>query len=172
MKTYLIALTMLIAMVATACGDDGGSGASTSAPTDERGQQIVAILQADEDFPLSDDQANCTANNMVANLDDSTIDAMIANPDGDIGDVTDGDEAIAALDAMLDCVDVEEMMVDSMVADGTPQDQAECVAQGFGEDELRNFMRTSALPDDEVDEAAAMELLGKMFELAEECGFG
>ena len=44
MKTYLIALTIFIAMVATACGDDGGSGASTSAPTDERGQQIVGAM--------------------------------------------------------------------------------------------------------------------------------
>ncbi|MGB0440903.1 MAG: hypothetical protein ACPGFC_12505, partial [Paracoccaceae bacterium] len=42
-----------------------------------------------------------------------------------------------AVDALLDCVDIEQMMIDSMTADGTPREAAECVAEGFGADELR-----------------------------------
>ena len=66
--------------------------------------------------------------------------------------------------------DIEALMVESMVADGTDREAAECLASGFGEDELRSFMESAALPEDQVDEEAAFEIIGKMFELAVECG--
>ena len=170
MKKHLFALTIVVALFGAACGgDDGGSG-DTSAPTDPRAQELLAVLDDDPDFPLSDAEANCTVNTMVAELDDSTIDAILANPEGDISDNVSPEENLVAMNALFDCVDLEAMMVDSMVADGTPQEAAECVAEGFGEDELRTFMEAAALPEDQVDEAAAFELLGKMFELAETCG--
>lgn len=169
MKKHLIWMTAVFALVAAACGGDDGGG-DTSAPTDPRGQQLVAMLQADSDFPVSDAEANCTANNMIANLDDSTIDAMLDDVDGEIGDLENPDEALKALDAMFDCVDLEQMMFDQMVADGTPEDAARCVADGFGEDELRAFMSQAALPEDQIDEEAAFELMGSLFALAAECG--
>lgn len=170
MTKYLFALVAAVALVAAACGDDDGGG-NTAAPTDPRGQEIVNVLQNDEDFPLSDDEANCTANAMLANLDDSTIDAMLDDVDSDITELDNPEDAVVAVDAMLDCVDIEAMMVNSMVADGTPQDQAECMASGFGEDEIRDFMRSSALPEDQVDEAAAEELFTNLLEIAADCGF-
>ena len=170
MKKHLFALTIAIALVATACGDDGGGG-DTSAPTDPRGQQIVDLISDDPDFPLTESEANCTANNLLANLDDSTIDAMLADPENGMDDIGDPDETLAAFDSLLDCVDLETMMVDQMTADGSmTEDQAKCVAEGFGEDELREFIRTSALPDDQVDEAAALELIGRLMEIGSECG--
>ena len=172
MKKYLLALTVAVAMLATACGDDGGGGGDTSAPTDPRGQQILELLAEDEDFPLSEAEANCTANNMLANLDSSTIDAMLANPDGDMTDVGDPGEAVVAIDALLDCVDVEQLMIQSMTADGTPTDQAECMAAAFGEDEIRAFMRSAALPEDQVDEEAASELFATIMSAALDCGLG
>ncbi len=170
MKKHLLVLTIAVALLGAACGDDDGGGGDTSAPTDPRAQQLLAILEADEEFPLSDSEANCTVNTMVSNLDDSTIDAIIANPDADISDSVSPEENLAAMNALFDCVDIEAMMVDSMVADGTPQETAECIAEGFGEDELRSFMEAAALPEDQIDEAAAFEIVGKMFELAGECG--
>ena len=44
------------------------------------------------------------------------------------------------------------------------------VAEGFGEDELREFIRASALPEDQVDEGAALEMFGRLMEIAGECG--
>ena len=171
MKTYLFALAAAVALVAGACGDDDGGGGNTAAPTDPRGEEIIAVLQSDEDIPLSDEEANCTANNMLANLDDSTIDAMLDDEDTDFSDLENPEDAVTAVNAMLDCVDLQQMMVDSMVADGTPQDQAECMANGFGEDELRSFMEASVLPDDQVDEDAALAIFGTLMEIAAECGF-
>lgn len=163
-------MTIAIALVATACGDDGGGG-NTSAPTDPRGQQIIEMISDDPDFPLTESEANCTANNLLANLDDSTIDAMLDDPDSGMDDIADSEQTVIAFDSLLDCVDLETMMVDQMTADGSViEDQAKCVAEGFGEDELREFIRVSALPEDQIDEGAALEMFGQLMEVAGECG--
>ncbi|MEO0493906.1 MAG: hypothetical protein AAF081_10870 [Actinomycetota bacterium] len=169
MKKHLIVMTAVLALVAAACGG-GDSSTDTSAPSDPRGQELVAVLQADSDFALSESEANCTANGLLANLDDATINAMLDDIDVEIDQLPNPEDGVKALDAMFDCVDIEEMMFDQMVADGTPEDAARCVAEGFGEDELRNFFASAALPEDQIDEAAAFALMGKMFELAAECG--
>lgn len=169
MKKHLIWMTAVFALVAAACGSDDGGG-NTSAPTDPRGQQLVAMLQADSDFPVSDAEANCTANNMIANLDDSTIDAMLDDEDIDMAELPNPEDGLKALDAMFDCVDVEQMMVDQMVADGSSEEEARCIAQEFGEDEIRGFMEMAALPEDQVDESAAFEIVGQMFEVMATCG--
>ena len=170
MKTYLFALTIAVALIGAGCGDDDDGGGNTAAPTDPRAQELLAILEADEEFPLSESEANCTVNRMVADLDSSTIDQILANPDGDISDSASPEENLKAMNALLDCADIEALMVESMVADGTDREAAECLASGFGEDELRSFMESAALPEDQVDEEAAFEIIGKMFELAVECG--
>ncbi|MEM9467628.1 MAG: hypothetical protein AAGA90_19795 [Actinomycetota bacterium] len=170
MKKHLFVLTLAVAMVATACGGDDGGG-DTSAPTDPRGEQILAMLADDEDFPLTESEANCTANNMLDDLDDATIDALINDPDAEMGDVADPEEAVVAVDALLDCIDLEAMMVEQMTADGSmTADQAQCVADEFGEDDLRSFIRASALPEDQVDDSAAEEFVTKLFSIAGECG--
>ena len=170
MKKHLFALTIVVALVATACGGDDGGG-DTSAPTDPRGQQIVELISDDPDFPLTEDEANCTANNLLNTLDDSTIDAMLADPEGDLDNIADPEETVAAFDSLLDCVDLETMMVDQMTADGSmTEDQAKCVAEGFGEDDLREFIRSSALPEDQVDESVAQEMFGKLMGIAADCG--
>ena len=117
---------------------------------------------------MSDEEANCAARRVVGSVDDATLDQMIANG----GETTDLDPetSLKVLDGILDCVDLEEMMVQSMVSDGTPEDEARCVAENFGEDELRGFMEAASLPEDQVDEEVAFEIIGKMFEIAAECG--
>ena len=88
---------------------------------------------------------------------------------GDLGEVADAEMALVVLDGIFDCADIEDLMVQSMMEDGTPEDQARCVAEGFGEDELRSFMEM-AVAEDEPDDEAGLEILFKMFELAAECG--
>lgn len=169
MKKHLIWMTAAFALVAAACGSDSG-GTDTSAPSDPRGEELVAMLQADSDFPVSDAEANCTANNMLANLDDSTIDAMLADEDIEMSELPNPDDGLKALEAMFDCVDVEQMMVDQMIADGSSEEEARCIAQEFGEDEIRGFMEMASLPEDQVDESAAFDVVGQLFEVMATCG--
>ena len=85
--------------------------------------------------------------------------------------VTDPETAVVVLEGIFDCADVEQLMIDSMVEDGTPQDVAECLAGGFGEDELKDFMLSASAGDDAIGEEAAAELFAKLFSLAADCGF-
>ena len=168
MKTQILLLMAVIGLIAAACGSDGDD--TTTLSSDPRAAEIVDVLKADDEFPMTDAEANCAANNMVNNLDDETIDLMLENTTMDIDEMPNPQDAVTAIDALLDCVDLETMMVESMVQDGTPEDSARCVAENFGEDELRDFIRAAALPEDQIDESVAFEIMGKMFEIAEECG--
>ena len=170
MKKHMLVLTIALALVGTACGGDDSDGGNNAAPSDPKAQELLAVIEADDEFPLTDDEANCTVNRLVNDLDDSTIDLILANPDSDLDTVVSPEENLVAMDAILDCVDLEQMMITSMMEDGTDRETAECVADSFGEDELRTFMEAAALPEDQIDEAAAFEIVGKMFEIAVECG--
>ena len=170
MKKHMFVLTIALALVGAACGGDDSDGGSDAAPSDPKAQELLAVLEADDEFPLTEAEANCTVNRLVNDLDDSTIDLILANPDSDLDTVVSPEENLVAMDAILDCVDLEQMMITSMMEDGTDRETAECVADSFGEDELRTFMEAAALPEDQIDEAAAFEIVGKMFEIAVECG--
>lgn len=153
-----------IALLAAACGSSG------VASNDATVLEVQAVLQGEQDFPMSDDEANCAARNIVDEVDSDTLDAMLADPDADLGEVADAETSLKVLDGIFDCVDVEDLMIQSMIDDGTPREDAECLARGFGEDELRDFMRAASGGDDALSEEAGMQLFAKMFELAAECG--
>ena len=48
---------------------------------------------------MTEAEANCTANNMLANLDDSTIDAMLDDVDIDIAELPNPEDGLKAMDA-------------------------------------------------------------------------
>ena len=164
MKNMRWMVLVAVALLAAACG---GSGAGSN---DATVLEVQSVLQGEQDFPMSDDEANCAARNIVDNVDSGTLDTMLANPDADLSEVTDAETSLTVLEGIFDCVDVEDLMVQQMVEDGTPREDAECLARGFGEDELRDFMRAASGGDEALSEEAGLELFAKMFELAAECG--
>ncbi|MEM9467629.1 MAG: hypothetical protein AAGA90_19800 [Actinomycetota bacterium] len=152
-----------IALAAAACGDDSGGSA------DPRAAELSEVLEADTALALTGDEAECTAGGIVDALDDASIETLLAADGLELGDLAGPAEAIAAFDAYLDCVDVEQKMVDSLLATGTEADTARCVAESFGEDELRTMLGASALPGGAVDEEAAFNLVGEVFQAAQAC---
>ena len=164
MKQNMRWMVLVVVAMAAACGSSG------PAADDPTVLEVQDVLQGEQDFPMSDDEANCAARNIVDEVDSDTLDAMLANPGADLGEVADPETSLKVLDGIFDCVDVEDMMIQSMIEDGTPREEAECLANGFGEDELRDFMRAASAGDDALSEEAGMQLFAKMFELAAECG--
>jgi len=75
------------------------------------------------------------------------------------------------LNAVLDCVDLNRMMMESMMADGASEEEASCIVEAFGEDEMRDLVSMSMLDEDAMDEEAAMALFGTMLMAASTCGF-
>lgn len=160
-------MVAVLALISVACGSKSGSSGEMSA--DPVVLDIAEALQDDPNFAMSDEKANCAAQRIVDGLDDTTLDQMLANPDADLAEVADDEMALVVIDGIFDCADIEELMVRSMMEDGTPEDQARCVAEGFGEDELRSLM-AMASTEQEPDDEAGLEILFKMFALANECG--
>ena len=164
MKNTRWMIVLVVALVAASCG-----GSSSS--DDPKVLEVQSVLQNEQDFPMSDDEANCAAQEIVDYVDSDTLDQMLENPEADLGEVADAETAVVVLEGIFDCADVEQLMIDSMVEDGTPQDVAECLAGGFGEDELKDFMLSASAGDDAIGEEAAAELFAKLFSLAADCGF-
>ena len=164
MKNTRWMIVLVVALMAASCG-----GSSSS--DDPKVLEVQSVLQNDQDFPMSDDEANCAAQEIVDNVDSDTLDQMLEDPEADLGEVADAETAVVVLEGIFDCADVEQLMIDSMVEDGTPQDVAECLAGGFGEDELKDFMLSASAGDDAIGEDAAAELYAKLFSLAADCGF-
>lgn len=63
-RTHLLAVFVVV-LVAAACGSDR--------TTDERAAAIADVIKDDNEFPLTDDEAECTANNMVDSLDSESV---------------------------------------------------------------------------------------------------
>ena len=154
-----------IAFVAANCGGNAD-------PANPLTAELAPILADDPDLALTPEEANCAASKIVDALDDPSIEILLDSGRLALNDLAGPDEAIAAYDAYLDCVDVQHQMVDSLLDDGTDETTARCIAESFGEDDLRTILGASALPGGAVDEAAAFALIGSVFEAAQACVTG
>jgi hypothetical protein len=165
----LLVLTFAIALLGAACGDSDSDSESGATSDDPRVAQVAEILKGDQEFPISDSEANCVANRTVSDLSDDEVQLILDNPDAGPEILDDPASAATMLDGLFDCIDMEAFMVNGMVADGTPEDVARCVADGFGEDEIRGFLEI-AMNENAADDDSALEILGKFLEVGQDCG--
>jgi len=169
MRTIAAALTALCLFGATACGGSDGSSSGAASPEEQAATDaLVAMLSEDPEMPLSDDEARCAAGAFIRELGAEAIVEAIQS--GDEPDFASDDEMLF-LNAVLDCVDLNRMMMESMMADGASEEEASCIVEAFGEDEMRDLVSMSMLDEDAMDEEAAMALFGTMLMAASTCGF-
>lgn len=156
-------LTVIAFMVlfAVACGGDSGG--------DARVDELVAFLEEEsavDDVQLTDSENRCLAEALVAGLDDDLLDELVAGDPKD--DPPEGTELVL-IESLFDCVDMNQLMVDSMVADGATQEEAECFAGALDAESLETMMTaelTGADPSPEEEEA----LMAVVFEVMFTCG--
>jgi hypothetical protein len=163
-KRLLLIFACLIAVVGASCG-----GSDDSAAEDSRVDDVVAFLDedsADDAFQMSDSQTRCIAEALVAGLDSELLDEVLAGTFGE--DPPPGAEPVL-IEAVFGCAAMEQFMVDSMVADGATQEEAECFAGAFEEDIMRAMM-TSELTGEDPDPAMEEELMNAVFEVMMTCG--
>lgn len=166
MKRLLIAL-LAITLFATACGDDDSGGGN-----DALVQALADEIESDPDgFTGSRDEAECFSRGMVDGIGVERLAELGVTVD-EVNGVDQLDfepgEGDVVVDTLFDCVDVTELMREQFAADGTPAEEAECMANELDEDTLRSlFSATFA-----GEEPGGEEFLAKMFEIAATCGFG
>jgi hypothetical protein len=156
-----LAVVVVVAFFAVACGGDSGG--------DARVDEVAAFLEEEsavDDVQLTDSQNRCIAEALVAGLDDDLLDEVLA---GDPDDGPPEGTELVLFESLFDCVDMNQLMVDSMVADGATQEEAECFAGALDAETLETMMTaelTGADPSPEEGEA----LMAVIFEVMLTCG--
>jgi hypothetical protein len=159
-----IACICLFALFAASCG-----GGDVSAPEDSRVDDVVAFLDgesAEDAFQMSDSQTRCVAEALVAGLDSDLLDEVLA---GTLVDDPPPGSEVVLIDALFGCEAMQQFMIDSMVADGATQEEAECLAGALEEDIMRAMM-TSELTGEDPDPAMEEELMSAVFGVMMTCG--
>ncbi|MBT5139261.1 MAG: hypothetical protein HOH36_00910 [Acidimicrobiaceae bacterium] len=147
-----------IAFIAASCGGDSGG--------DARVDEVIAFLEEEsavDDVQLTDSENRCLAGEIVAGLDDDLLDELLAGNPKD--DPPEGAELVL-IESLFDCVDMNQLMVDSMVADGATQEEAECFAGALDAETLETMMSselTGTDPSPEEEEALAAAFFEAMF---------
>ena len=148
----------LFALVAASCG-----GGDSSTPEESRVDDVVAFLEGNgtdgNGMELPEAETRCVAESLVAGLDGDLLDEVLAGSFDD--DPPPGSEVVV-IDALFGCAAMQQFMVNSMVADGATQEEAECFAGAFDENTMR-VMMTSEFTGEDPDPAMEEELMSAVF---------
>lgn len=162
----LLAIAAGLALVAGACGDDGGDGGAASVD-DPLVQAIVDDMLADGSMGADQAQAECFASRVVGGVGNDRLTELGVTPDnvGELDEIAwTQDEAELIVDELFECTDVEDGFAGSMVSDELDEEQSECIADAFGTDRLKDFFVTNLMGEEPTgfltDVASAMEECG------------
>lgn len=160
-----IASICLFALFTASCGGGGGS-----TPEESRVDDVVAFLEGNgtdgNGMELPEAETRCVAEALVAGLDSDLLDEVLAGSFDD--DPPPGSEVVV-IDALFGCAAMQQFMVNSMVADGATQEEAECFAGAFDENTMR-VMMTSEFTGEDPDPAMEEEFMSAVFGVMMTCG--
>lgn len=136
-------LTLTLVLVAApftiaACGgdDDAGGGGG-----DTRQRIIDDMMAGDEPDGPTAEQAECMADGIIDALGEERANELLEiEGDAEIEDVLTPDEQATFARLGVGCVDAREMMTEQMVASGMSAEQAECVVDAIGDEQLEEMM--------------------------------
>jgi hypothetical protein len=171
-----VAVAVGLVLVLAACGGDDESGGG-----DLREQYVdaIALAEEDQDTPFSGDDVRCYAEAVVDGIGVDALEAGTTPAEieqaGAFDPVTAGielteEDAEAVVDGVSTCVDLREVFLDQLGAEGsaTPE-QIACVDEEVDDELLESFYVASLMSGDDGEaqatasvelQAAAMPCLG------------
>jgi hypothetical protein len=134
MKRVLLAVLVAVFLLG-ACGDDGDGGAGGSAAREE----LVESLTDNEDgFAVTDDEAGCVADSMIADIGEERISEI--DFEADTPDFT-AEEAAFAADAFASCADLSSLVAQSITADeDVSEESVQCLGENLDDGAMRDFL--------------------------------
>lgn len=172
--TTLFAALMALALLASACGgSDEASGADQ-----EVIDAVAAQISADGDVPPGVD-VNCMSTAMVNGLGGAAVmEEQYGLTAATIADGQDPDDVELAVDdarsmadEMLDC-GLDQVMVDSIVGEGIPEEAASCLLDKIDTDAIRDMFAAefmSSADGDRIGEAAEESMGESLFSAIGDC---
>jgi len=143
----LITMTAFVAVLAAACGGDGGVDVSDS----PLAQAMAADFASDPDSPFGgQDEADCFAGKVVGDIGEDRLGDLGVTVDS-VGDIEDIDftdsEVDTVVDAVADCVDLSAAIAGELEEDFGAE-AATCVADKLDTDLLKEAMRSGITGED------------------------
>ena len=157
MKIRTIAVTALLAVSLTACGQDDQEASDAIS---------ASIMESnDETFKVTQEEADCVGDGMVEQIGvDKLTDYGIITEDLKANDgiedvkMSEGDASSAA-DVMAGCADIKELFTSAMGE--LPQEAQQCVEENLDDEVLHNFLTAVFMND---QEKGNQELMGALSE--------
>lgn len=148
MKRWIrIAAVCALPLTAIACGGDDEVSA------DEVKDKIVEQMTEGEEA-MTEEQAECLADGVVADFGVERANELAETPDTeDIEDVLTASEIETFSNLAVTCIDVRQIAIDSMLGSGLSQEQAECVVDSLGDEDLQ-AMVSAGMSGGEADTSA------------------
>ncbi len=165
-KHLVASILLALTLIAAGCGgSDGG----------ERDQALVDALTNDilsdsDPFTSDADEARCVGEGTYDALGADRLAELgitVNSPNPDDADLN-RDDATGVIDAIFDCVDMKAGFATSIEGDGVTSEQANCVADEFGNDGLKELFIDSLVAAD--DEGPTDAFIASFTEAAAECG--
>ncbi len=161
----LIAMTVLLAVIAAACGGNGGVDVGDS----PLAQAMAADFLSDPESPFGgQDDAECFAGKVVGDIGEDRLGALGVTVDnvGQIEDIdfTDG-EIDTVLDAIAECVDLKTAIAEQLSTQ-FGEEPAQCVADKLDAGLLKDAMRAGITGE---DQDPSEEFLQAFLDVAAEC---
>jgi hypothetical protein len=150
MKRVLIAAIAALLLLG-ACGDDGDDAASGG--SDASVEKVkVSLLDDDDGFALGDDDAQCVAEQVVDSLGEDRVNEI----DWEGDNVTfESDEAAAIADDFGECVELDTLLIDSLLAGEDVSDESqECLADELDEGDVKDLYAIGFSGDEDGFEEA------------------
>ena len=168
---HSIAIVALVATAAACGGDDDGDGGDSAAADTPIGQALTAELMSEtEDSPIgTEEEARCVSGRIVSGIGEDRLTELGVTPDsvGEIDDIAfSTEEADEIVDAMFSCVDVKAALAEEFETEFGAEG-AQCLADGLGDDMLRELMASSFLGDE--SEEMSDEFFQEFLDIAAEC---
>jgi hypothetical protein len=151
MLKRLLTATLLAALLVAGCGDSDDSGGGDG----ENGELVDAMaaqLTEGDDVPVSDEEAECIASDIVDGIGAERLEELGVTAesvsDDSAGDITEldfsEDEVTVLVDSIDGCADLKAIFAESMSADGTvSSEDAECLVDELPDDFVRGALEAS-----------------------------
>jgi len=168
----LTVLSLVGALLATACGSEGittesfggpitdlQSATATTAPgRSDLADSLVASLGGSGDEQLvTEEEARCVADGTIASVGEDALGAAGAPDDFQPAALSAGDQE-KLVDELLDCVDFTSLLVESVAGVPISQEALSCLAADFADSGVVRRAAAIMIAGDSADDALADEI--------------
>jgi hypothetical protein len=172
-RTMLAVGVVVMAALASACGDNDGGGGGSESSSEEGQEYVDAIVASNDDSELTDEENECFARAFVdaVGVDELqgavTPDEIREDPESspdEFGITLDDDQADALWEDVNECMDVRAAFVEGLTeGEDMSEETVDCLEDAIDDDLLKRVLVTSLMEGEDAlqeDQDLMSDLIG------------